>query len=197
MKALIADGVLVSGVGDELRLSDAGRARVRRNAAAPGEEYVAQHGPITSRDVLDPDGDIQRLRGYDISGALRKIGALRDGRGAPWLNVSELNAAARLRVAWDSAQAGMVRGSDWSGPPQSSAARGPGNAQEAALAARCDASRRMNEALDALAPQLRRIVERVVLHEHGLEMIERTENWPSRSGKIALKLGLAQLAQHF
>ncbi len=34
-----------------------------------------------------------------------------------------------------------------------------------------------------------------VLHEEGLEAIERAENWPPRSGKIALKLGLAQLAQ--
>jgi Domain of unknown function (DUF6456) len=32
------------------------------------------------------------------------------------------------------------------------------------------------------------------LHEEGLEALERSEGWPARSGKIALKLGLAQLA---
>lgn len=51
------------------------------------------------------------------------------------------------------------------------------------------------EALSKLAPTLRRVVEQAVLHEQGLEAIERAENWPPRSGKIALKLGLAQLAQ--
>jgi hypothetical protein len=52
----------------------------------------------------------------------------------------------------------------------------------------------MQAALDALAPQLRRVVERVVLHEEGVESIERQEGWPTRSGKIGLKLALAQLA---
>lgn len=64
-----------------------------------------------------------------------------------------------------------------------------------ALAARCAAGRRMNDALDALAPELRRVVERVVCYEQGQEALERAERWPARSGKIALKFGLAQLAQ--
>jgi hypothetical protein len=33
------------------------------------------------------------------------------------------------------------------------------------------------------------------LREEGLEALERAETWPVRSGKIALKLALAQLAQ--
>jgi hypothetical protein len=78
-----------------------------------------------------------------------------------------------------------------------SGSRGPGNAQEAALARRCDARRRVAEALDKLAPQLRRVVERVCLHEDGLEALERAERWPPRSAKLALKLGLAQLAASF
>lgn len=45
-----------------------------------------------------------------------------------------------------------------------------------------------------LAPPLRRAVERVVLYEDGIEALERGEGWPARSGKLALKLGLAQLA---
>ena len=62
------------------------------------------------------------------------------------------------------------------------------------MAARCDARRRTAEALDALAPPLRRVVERVCLNEDGLETLERAHGWPARSGKVALKLGLAQLA---
>ncbi len=74
------------------------------------------------------------------------------------------------------------------------AARGPGNAQEMAMAKRCDARRRVGDALARLAQPLRRIVERVCLFEEGLEALERAEGWPARSGKLALKLGLAQLA---
>jgi hypothetical protein len=38
------------------------------------------------------------------------------------------------------------------------------------------------------------MVERVCLYEDGLEALERAEGWPACSGKLALKLGLAQLA---
>ncbi len=55
-------------------------------------------------------------------------------------------------------------------------------------------SRRVEDALARLAAPLRRTVERVCLHEEGIEALERAEGWPARSGKLALKLGLAQLA---
>ena len=63
------------------------------------------------------------------------------------------------------------------------------------MALHCDARRRLGEALGALAPQLRCVVERVCLHDEGLEAVERGEGWPVRSGKLALKLALAQLAR--
>ena len=57
--------------------------------------------------------------------------------------------------------------------------------------------RRVSDALAKLAPPLRAVVERVCLREEGLEALERAEAWPQRSGKIALKLALAQLAADF
>lgn len=195
VKALAASGAIGAACDDVFVLSQAGRARVRRDGAALGEAFAAQHRKILDRDVVDDDGKARKVRGFDPGSVLKRMSALRDARGAAWLSGSELSAAGRLRADWDASQAGLVRGSDWAAPPRSGSARGPGNAQETALAVRCDAGWRMNDALDALAPPLRRVVERVVLHEEGLEAIERAERWPARSGKIALKLGLAQLAQ--
>jgi len=197
VRALSADGAIIAAGDDVFVLSEAGKARVRRDTAVASEAFVAQHRAVTERNVVDDDGRVRRVRGFDPAPVLKRISALRDARGAPWLDSVELHAAGRLRADWDAAQAGLVRGSDWNAPPRSGLARGPGNAQEAALARRCDAGRHINAALDALAPQLRRVVERVVLHEEGLETIERAEHWPARSGKIALKLGLAQLARRF
>ena len=57
--------------------------------------------------------------------------------------------------------------------------------------------RRLADALAKLAEPLRRVVERVCLYEEGLEALERSEGWPARSAKLALKLGLAQLAADF
>lgn len=197
VKELAASGAIarIEGLGDAYAITEAGRARLRRSKAAPEETFAAQHRPVIDRGLVDEAGAACHVRGYDPSPALKRIAALRDAKGAPWLSAVELAAANWLRADWDRAQIGLVRGSDWTAAPRGSAARSPGNAQEDALAARCDASRRMHEALSRLAQPLRRVVEQAVLNELGLEAIERAESWPPRSGKIALKLGLAQLAQ--
>lgn len=179
---------------DGFILTPAGRSRIGRQEAAPSERFLAQHGPIVARETLDELGQTRLVRGVAQSNALQRLAALQDGKGAPWLSSEELAAAARLRAYWETGQAGLVRGSDLTAPPNASGARGASSAQEAALAARCDARRAMARALDALAPPLRRAVERLCLQEEGLEAAERAEGWPARSGKLALKLGLAQLA---
>lgn len=193
VRELVAEGA-VEAAGDGFVLSAAGLARVRRDRAQADEAYLAQHTALGERAIIDSDGDVRHVRGVTPSDVIRRLAALRDSAGAPWLSVSEVAAAERLRTHWEMGQAGLTRGSDWTAPPKGAAARGPANAREAALAARCDARRRVEEALDALAAPLRRVVERVCLHEEGLEALERAQGWPARSGKLALKLGLAQLA---
>ncbi|MGE0830339.1 MAG: DUF6456 domain-containing protein, partial [Hyphomonadaceae bacterium] len=160
----------------------------------PGEAYVSQHRPVIDRTVIAGNGSLQRLRGHDGDAVLRRLAALRDPSGAPWLAPSELSAAARLRLDWETGQRGLVRGSDWTAPPNAASARAPGNRAELAAGALCDARARVAAALERLAPPLRRVVERICLQETGLEALERSETWPARSGKLALKLALAQLA---
>lgn len=193
VRALEADGVLAPSVDGAFVLSPAGRARVRRDEASEGEGFTAQHAPIVDRFVMDAAGAQRAARAVDGGSVLRRLAALRDASGRPWLSSSELAAAAALREDWERAQAGLVRGSDWRAPPKGSAPRAA-NGPDVAMAARCDAQRRFAAKLESLAAPLRRIVERACLYDDGLEAIERAEGWPARSGKVALKLGLAQLA---
>lgn len=197
VRVLEADGVLEARASGEFGLSAAGFARVAREAAAPDEAFIAQHGEVIVRNVIDADGGVRKARGLDAEVVMRKLAALKGPDGEAWLSQAELSAAARLRADWVVGEGGLVRVSDWTAAPMGSSARGPGNAQEAAMARRCDARRRVGEALARLAAPLRRVVERVCLHEGGLETLERDEGWPARSGKLALKLGLAQLAAEF
>lgn len=195
VKALESEGVIVArDVGEGFVLSNAGVARVRRQTAQTGEAFLAQHADVVDRSVADADGDIRMVRGLDPEGLLRRLASLRGASGQCWLDNAELAAASQLRRDWETAQIGLVRGSDLSAAPLGSTPRGGANAQEVAMARRCDARRRVADALDRLAPPLRRAVERVCLHEVGLDALERAEAWPARSGKLALKLGLAQLA---
>lgn len=194
VRTLQSEGSIEAEAGGALVLSGAGRAKVARDAAEPGEAFISQHGALVTRDVIDEDGALRKVRGLDPEGQMRRLAAMRGMRGEPWLSQAELAAAGKLRADWAIGEIGLVRGSDWMAAPTGSSARGPGNAQEAAMARRCDARRRVGEALARLALPLKRVVERVCLHEEGLEALERAEGWSSRSGKLALKLGLAQLA---
>lgn len=182
---------------DIFAISEAGRSSARRIGALPGEAFVAQHLEIQHRSVVDESGITLTVRGVARDTLLRRLGGLSNGAGVAWLNADELAAARMLRADWEQSQQGLTRGSDLAAAPQSGNARGPGNAQERRMAIRCDAQRRIAKALDELAQPLRRIVERVCLSEQGLEAIERDEGWPARSAKLALKLGLAQLASAY
>lgn len=191
---LETDGVVIARDDGAFVLTAAGASRVRRDGAQEGEAFFAQHRDVMDRAVVDEAGGIRVMRGFDPDVVMRRLAGLRNAAGRPWLEATELAAANRLRRDWALAEIGMVRGSDWTAAPMGSTPRGANNAQEVALARRCDARRRLADALTHLAPALRRVVERVCLHEDGLEALERAEGWPARSGKLALKLGLAQLA---
>jgi hypothetical protein len=193
-RTLESEGLIEADAAGVFRLSAAGEAKVARDCAAPGEEFLAQHDAVVPRHVIDEDGALRTVRGFDAEAPMRKLAAMRGPNGEPWLSQAELAAAGKLRADWAVGEMGLVRVSDWMAAPMGSSARGPANAQEMAMARRCDARRRVADALARLALPLRRVVERVCLYEDGLEAFERTEGWPARSGKLALKLGLAQLA---
>jgi hypothetical protein len=195
VRELESEGAIACALGaGAFVITEVGRARARRTAAEPSDAFAAQHRPIIARVSIDVDGAVRQVRGFEPNVVIARLGALRDGAGARWLSGAELAAATQLRAYWEAAQIGLMRGSDLEAPPKAFGGRGPGNAQEAALAFRCDGRRRLTDALHKLALPLRRVVERVCLYEDGLEALERAERWPARSGKIALKLGLAQLA---
>ncbi|MGE0596611.1 MAG: DUF6456 domain-containing protein [Hyphomonadaceae bacterium] len=196
VRALTADGAIHAIAPDVFALTEAGQARVRREQAAPGDAFLEQHGSVVTRPVIDRRGAVVLSRGYAPSTALRRLAALRDQQGAPFLSADEMAAAARLRADWEFGQIGLVHGSDWSAPPMGAAARRPSGGGDGVAAAQVDARRRVDEALMALAAPLRRVVEAACLHETGIEAIEHAEGWPARSAKIALKLGLAQLAAY-
>lgn len=195
VRALEAEGVL-ERCEDGFALSKAGHARLVREGAAPSEAFVSQHHEIVDRDVIDGDGALRKVRGADADAPMRRLAALKGPKGEPWLSQAELSAAGKLRADWAAGELGLVRGSDWTAAPIGTT-RGAVNAQETAMARRCDARRRLANVLAKLAKPLRRVVERVCLYEEGLEALERSEGWPARSAKLALKLGLAQLAADF
>jgi hypothetical protein len=195
--ALISDGALERVAEGRFAITSAGRARSLRALALADESYRAQHDRLADRSWVDGEGAERRARGVDGRGLQDRLRRLGDASGRALLTDAELAAAQRLRDDWEVAQQGMVKGSDWSAPPRGASQRGPSNGAETARLSVIDARRRLADAFDALAPAMASAVRSLCLLEKSLADIERAERWPRRSGKLALKMGLAQLAQFY
>jgi hypothetical protein len=193
--ALQREGALAPAGADMFVLSPAGRARQRRGCAEPHEQFLAQHAPIAPRPLIAPEGEIDFGRGLEPGGAMARLARLRDAAGAAFFSPAEIAAGAQLSADWSEGQLGLLRGTDWAAPPRGSAPRGAG--AEPGLVRAIEARRRVERAFATLAPLTARLVRAACLDETGLEAIEREAHWPARSAKVALKLGLAQLAQHY
>jgi hypothetical protein len=196
VRTLAAEGAIAARAdGETYELTPAGQARLQRESASPDEAFLAQHRQIGDRHVIDASGAIRPVRGCDPHHGLKRLATIRDNDGRCWFSAAELQAAEQLRADWLSGEVGALRGSDWTAAPQSRGARGPGNAAESAMIRSCEARARASAALASLAPPLRRAVEIVCLQDAGFETLERSQGWPARSGKLALKMALAQLSQ--
>tara|TARA_R110002072_G_scaffold206513_1_gene364244 strand:- start:409 stop:1161 length:753 start_codon:yes stop_codon:yes gene_type:complete len=114
---------------------------------------------------------------------------------AAFLTPGEFSAGERFRADYHRSSLMSRVTSNWSGQPSGGRAgvHDPADAPVAALAAK----ERVFQALNALGPGLDRVIMTVCVREDGLERLERSERWPARSGKLALKIALSQLARHY
>ncbi len=119
----------------------------------------------------------------------------KDKTGEGMIGAAAFAAGERLRA--DLTFAGMLPRvtMDWSGQTRvdRSGEGGRLNPSEAAMAAR----QRVDQALRAVGPEFSGLLFDLCGFCKGLEAIERDRGWPTRSGKVVVKLALASLARHY
>lgn len=193
VRRLCSDGALEPADGGGFALSAAGRRRVRREAAAPAEAFQAQHQVRGARAVADPHGAAAVRRANLGESALDWLMRRAGPAGERFLSSSEYAAGRRFQDDCELAGRDGPATSDWLRAP---GGRGAGPAEPGLAPAR-RARVRIAGAMDALGPDLADVIRRACLTQDGLEAIERDKGWPRRSGKVALKLALARLAQFY
>jgi hypothetical protein len=120
----------------------------------------------------------------------------KDRNGKPFLSAGEFDAGERLRNDYTRGQIMPRLGANWVASVSSGRrADGSGIADltDAALGAR----RRVEDAIDAVGPELSGVLIDVCCFLKGLELVETERGWPVRSAKIVLKTALAALARHY
>ena len=195
VESLVAGG-LVREDGEALILTAIGGARLKR-ALAGAEAYREQHQDLVAASIVDDDGALRQVtvnRGESPLSSLRHRRG-RDGR--PLIDAVEFAAGERLRADYERARVMPRVTANWSaavaGRRRDGGARGMAELTEAAIGAR----RRVERALESTGPEFSGILVDFCCFLKGLEEIERERQWPVRSAKLVLRLGLSTLARHY
>ncbi|WP_342359032.1 DUF6456 domain-containing protein [Terrarubrum flagellatum] len=189
---LISDDLAVRRLAagrPRLEITAAGRARLARLRADPERAFLAQHadlrevtrgdGPVLVNEAESPLAWLHRRKGPD---------------GEPLISAVQFAAGERLRADLERAQIMPRVTANWSASVASGRrCADPGLATEAMVEAR----QRVDRALIAIGPEFSGLLIDVCGFLKRLPEVERERQWPARSAKLVLEMGLSRLARHY
>lgn len=184
---------LIENPGLKVRQDGGWTARQAAPRALP--ERAGRLGLIEgSRVVIEPGGVMVRRRANLGQSPVAWLAARRDPTGAPLLTATQAAAGARLTLDAERAQAGPSLTMRWDALPRSGAGgRTRGEPNDPALAA----ARRVAQALAAVGPAHRAILDWICVRGTTLGVAERGLGLRRRQGRFALARALDALAEHY
>ncbi|HXV74494.1 MAG TPA: DUF6456 domain-containing protein [Sphingomonadales bacterium] len=205
VRELLARDLLASTPSGGVALSEPGFMFLRRHGATPQrrqprpapppDPFQAQH----RQTVLAPrviDGKRRRVE-VNIGGSPLGWLSRRKGRGgAPFLNQALVEAGETLARDFELAGLQPRTIGFYDGVPVTGKKYASGQGRDW-TPRQLDARRRVEKALAAAGAGLADVLVRVCCFHEGLEAAERALEWPTRSGKVVLKLALERLALHY
>jgi hypothetical protein len=160
-----------------------------------GKAEAGQAGHETAPTRIDDEGRDGLLQRVKVECPLDYLASLKDKSGRAFIDQDQWAAGDRLRADFTRAQ--MMPGISMRWEPKTSgggqAHGGSLNQTEAALAAR----RRFERALDQVGPELSGLLVDVCCFLKGFQTVETERQWPARSAKLLLRIGLSILARHY
>jgi hypothetical protein len=169
-------------------------SRSHGREANPVDPFRGQHLALATRDIETPHGK-SSVTVDEAESPLAWL-ARRKGRdGRPLIDHSQFAAGERLRAEFTRAHMMPRITANWQAAVSSGSrgGDGPANVTEMAIASR----QRIRQALDAVGPEFAGLLLDVCCFLKRLEDVERERQWPARSAKVVLQLGLDRLARHF
>ena len=170
----------------------------RRRAGAPDiprpdiDRFRARHLALERQQVESAVGRAEATVD-ELESPLVWLARRRANNGSALIEPHQLQAGERLRRDFTIANLMPHTGVNWSSPMSG----GRGGTGEGPTDTMTDARRRVHKALDAVGPEFSGLLLDVCCFLKGLEDVERERQWPSRSGKIVLRLALDRLARHY
>lgn len=179
-----------------LHITAAGRSYLaRRRARQRGDgldPFLAQHADAVTTMADRQEGRVA-VSINEAESPLMWL-ARRKGRdGQPLIRVAQLQAGERLRVEFTRGHLTPRITSSWGAAVQGPRGESAGHFTDMVIAAR----QRVRLAVEAVGPEFSGLLLDVCCFLKRLEDVERERQWPARSAKVVLQLGLDRLARHF
>ena len=194
--AALASLGLVAEHDGHLEITSAGRAWLRRQLAG-NDPFLEQHRDTHRRPIVEPKGRRNLATVNDAESPLAWLRRRKDRDGGTLIDDNQFESGERLRRDYTFAALMPRVTADWSNSGAASAhsraAAPAGTMRDDVLAAKA----RVHRALEAVGPELGRMLVDVCCLLKGLEMAESGQGLPKRSGKVVLQLGLTALARHY
>jgi hypothetical protein len=159
------------------------------------DDFLVQHLSLASSEIQTPHGSA-KVTIDEAESPLAWL-ARRKGRdGRPLIDIYQFAAGERLRSEFTRANMTPRVTSNWEAAVSTgarSAGSGAAHITEVVIASR----QRFRHALNAVGPEFAGLLVDVCCFLKRLDEVERERQWPARSAKVVLQLGLDRLARHF
>jgi hypothetical protein len=191
VRQLVARGLLAEAEPGHYVATRSTAAWLRRQASGD-LGFRAQHDHIEPQEPSSRAPEVLvNLDESPVATLARRAGK----SGAPWLAPHQATAADRLRRDFELAQLRPRVTANWSASVNLGrrSSSGPADLTDMAVAARL----RFNGAIEAVGPEFAGVLIDVCCFLKGLETVERERQWPARSAKLVLRMGLERLARQY
>lgn len=190
------------GAANSPQANRVGSTQGKRQTPKSGERlangvdpFLAQHAPLALRETHAPQGRSTVLVN-EAESPLAWLARRKGRNGQALIAPAEFLAGERLRADFTRAQLTPRVTANWTASVASGRradGRGAADFSDAVLAAK----ERVRHALDAVGPEFAGLLLDVCCFLKGLDLVETERQWPARSAKVVLQLGLARLARHY
>jgi hypothetical protein len=172
-------------------------ASARERAGRHRDQALSDPQVLQEPTTILHDGQPQSVIVNAAESPLGLLWRRKDRNGVRFLDASELAAGERLRRDFTRGQFMPRLGVNWSAAGASGRQGGSGNGFAEMTDAALRARRRVEQALDAVGPELSGLLIDVCCFLKGLERVEAERGLPARSAKVLLKTALGVLSRHY